>query len=56
MDPRIARLRRILRKQIDWYKKNQTNEGLIYDELWSEFAGLAKGAYVEIIETVLESD
>lgn len=56
IDPRIKKLRDILEDQIEWYEKNRSDEGLVYDEMWSEFAGLPRGAYLEIIETILESD
>lgn len=54
-DPRIMKLRKILKKQIKWYQKYKDDEELIYDELVNKFDDLKRGDYVDIIETILNN-
>lgn len=51
----FRKLQRILARQIRWYKKNETNEGLLYDESWQQFRELVRGECQDIL-AILAND
>lgn len=47
-------LKRILYREIRWYKENKSNQDLLYDESIFEFHGLSRGECEEILRILSE--
>ncbi len=45
----LQRLKGILYRQIRWYKENQFDDGMTYDESWSKFLECDRGAFQEML-------
>lgn len=48
-------LKRILYREIDWFKSKLPDEDFLYDESWTQFIGLSRGECCEILK-ILSKD